>query len=260
MVSEERKHTAFHSHHRTKSDISEKNLLVVVVLNFTITAAEIIGGILSNSLALLSDALHNLGDGIAVLVAYIANRISKKDSNQRKTFGYQRIEILAAFINAVFLVAICIFLIVEAIKRFQDPEPIKGLIMFIVAGIGLAAIQVGIDRSLLIYDISPQDEDRCMKVLVNPRIIESQGEVLSENEGCLSVPEYRSNVKRFASILVEAYDRNEKLLRFEAHEFLSIVLQHEIDHLNGKLFIDRISPLKRQLYARRVQKQLKQRG
>ena len=94
---------------------------------------------ISNSLALLSDALHNLGDGIAVLVAYIANRISKKDPNERKTFGYHRIEILAAFLNAVFLVAICIFLIVEAIKRFQDPEPIKGLVMFVVAGIGLAA-------------------------------------------------------------------------------------------------------------------------
>ena len=132
-----------------------------------------------------------------------------------------------------------------------------GETMYQAPGIGLAAIQVGIDRSLLIYDISPQDEDRCMKVLVNPRIIENQGEVLSENEGCLSVPEYRSNVKRFASILVEAYDRDEKLLRFEAHDFLSIVLQHEIDHLNGKLFIDRISPLKRQLYTRRMQKQLK---
>jgi len=132
-----------------------------------------------------------------------------------------------------------------------------GETMYQAPGIGLAAIQVGIDRSLLIYDISPQDEDRSMKVLVNPRIIENEGEVLSENEGCLSVPEYRSNVKRFASILVEAYDRNEKLLRFEAHDFLSIVLQHEIDHLNGKLFIDRISPLKRQLYARHMQKQLK---
>lgn len=131
-----------------------------------------------------------------------------------------------------------------------------GETMYHAPGVGLAAIQVGIDKSMLIYDISPPDEDRILNVLVNPRIIESDGEVLSENEGCLSVPEYRSDVKRFISILVEAYDRNEKLLRFEAHGFLSIVLQHEIDHLNGKLFIDRISTLKRQLYARRMQKQL----
>jgi len=157
MVSEEREHTAFHAHHHAKSDISEKNLLVAVVLNFTITAAEVIGGLLSNSLALLSDALHNLGDGIAVLVAYIANRIGKKDSNERKTFGYQRIEILAAFINAVFLVAICIFLIVEGIRRFEDPEPIKGLVMFIVAGIGLVA-------NLLAVALLRSDADKNMNI------------------------------------------------------------------------------------------------
>ena len=132
-----------------------------------------------------------------------------------------------------------------------------GETMYQAPGIGLAAIQVGINQRMLIYDISSPDEERSMNVLVNPRIIESEGEVLSENEGCLSVPEYRSDVKRFASILVEAYDRDQKLLRFEANDFLSIVLQHEIDHLNCKLFIDRISALKRQLYARRVQKQLK---
>ena len=132
-----------------------------------------------------------------------------------------------------------------------------GETMYQAPGVGLAAIQVGIDQSMLIYDISPQDEERSMHVLVNPRIIETEGEILSENEGCLSVPEYRSDVKRSASILVEAYDRNENLLRFEAHDFLAIVLQHEIDHLNGTLFIDRISPLKRQLYAKRIQKQLK---
>ncbi len=132
-----------------------------------------------------------------------------------------------------------------------------GETMYQAPGVGLAAIQVGIDQSMLIYDISPRDENRSMNALVNPRIIENEGEVLSENEGCLSVPDYRSDVKRFTSILVEAYDRNEKLLRFEAHDFLAIVLQHEIDHLNGTLFIDRISPLKRQLYARRIKKQLK---
>ncbi len=132
-----------------------------------------------------------------------------------------------------------------------------GETMYQAPGIGLAAIQVGLDKSMLIYDISPAEEGRSLNVLINPRIVENEGEVLSENEGCLSVPDYRSDVKRFASILVEAVDRDGNPLRFEAHDFLSIVLQHEIDHLNGKLFIDRISPLKRQLYARRVKKQLK---
>ncbi len=132
--------SALHTHHHhSKTGISEKNLLAAVVLNFTITLAEVIGGILSNSLALLSDALHNLGDGFAVLLAYIAHRVSKRESNMRKTFGYKRVEILAAFINSIILVAICIFLIYEAVERFRNPAPIKGAIMFSVAAIGLAA-------------------------------------------------------------------------------------------------------------------------
>jgi cobalt-zinc-cadmium efflux system protein len=127
------------TYHHSSSQVSEKNLLAAVVLNFTITLAEVIGGILSNSLALLSDALHNLGDGLAVLLAYIAHRISKRESNTRKTFGYKRVEILAAFINSIILVAICIFLIYEAVERFRNPAPIKGVIMFSVAAVGLLA-------------------------------------------------------------------------------------------------------------------------
>jgi cobalt-zinc-cadmium efflux system protein len=131
--------TGHHTHHHSTTGISEKNLLAAVVLNFTISLAEVVGGILSNSLALLSDALHNLGDGLAVLLAYIAHRISKRDSNMRKTFGYKRVEILAAFINSIILAAICIFLIYEAVERFRNPAPIKGVIMFSVAAIGLLA-------------------------------------------------------------------------------------------------------------------------
>ncbi len=142
-------------------------------------------------------------------------------------------------------------------STLQDIIQNMGETMYQAPGIGLAAIQVGIDKTMLIYDISPEEEGRSLNVLINPRIVECEGEVLSENEGCLSVPDYRSDVKRFTSILVEAVDRDGNPMRFEAHDFLSIVLQHEIDHLNGKLFIDRISPLKRQLYASRIKKQLK---
>jgi peptide deformylase len=96
-------------------------------------------------------------------------------------------------------------------------------------------------------------------VLINPRIVEKEGEVISENEGCLSVPDFRANVKRAERILVEGYDREGKPLRFESEGMEAIVIQHEMDHLDGKLFIDHISALKRQLYQRRVQKQLKNR-
>ncbi len=144
MVLEEKNHNISHLSGYSDGKISEKKLLIAVILNFAITLAEIAGGLISNSLALLSDAFHNLGDGIAVFIAYLAHRISKKDSNKRKTFGYKRIEILAAFINSTFLVAICIFLIYQAIERFHHPEPINGLVMLIVAGIGLIANLVAV--------------------------------------------------------------------------------------------------------------------
>jgi peptide deformylase len=130
-------------------------------------------------------------------------------------------------------------------------------IMYQAPGIGLAAIQVGINKSLLVYDISPRDEARSLQVLINPRIVESEGTTISEGEGCLSVPDFRANVKRSACVLVEGFDNNEKPLRIEAQGLLAVVLQHEIDHLNGILFIDRISSLKREMYKRSVKKNLK---
>ena len=129
--------------------------------------------------------------------------------------------------------------------------------MYAAPGIGLAAIQVGWDRSVLIYDVSPSEDGGALQVLINPRIIEQEGEILSENEGCLSVPEFRADVKRYASILVEGVDREGRPLRLDADGMLAIVLQHEIDHLNGKLFIDHISALKRQMYTRRMKKKLR---
>ena len=141
----------------------------------------------------------------------------------------------------------------------QETIERMGAIMYEAPGVGLAAIQVGIDRSFLVYDVvHSSGEGRQLEVLVNPRILEMEGSVISEQEGCLSVPDFRSDVKRAERILVEGFDRHGEPLRFEADGFKSVVLQHEIDHLNGRLFIDRISSLKRQIYKRRRQKQLRQ--
>jgi peptide deformylase len=129
--------------------------------------------------------------------------------------------------------------------------------MYEAPGVGLAAIQVGWDKSLLIYDIAARDEKRALQVLINPRIVTKEGELLSENEGCLSVPDFRADVKRAADITVEGHDREGNPIRMDADGLLAIVLQHEIDHLNGTLFIEHISSLKRQMYKRRIKKQLK---
>ena len=121
-----------------------RNLLVTVLLNIFISFAELAGGIFSNSLALVSDAIHNFSDGLAIAVTYISIKISNKQSNQANTFGYKRIQILAALFNAVTLIAICIFLLFEAYQRFLNPEPIQSIPMFIVATIGLIANIIGV--------------------------------------------------------------------------------------------------------------------
>jgi len=141
--------------------------------------------------------------------------------------------------------------------NIQDLIEDMAVTMYDAPGVGLAAIQVGHDKSLLIYDIAPRDEKRSLQVLVNPRIVSSEGTTISEDEGCLSVPEFRADVKRASQILVEGVDRDGNPSRIEAEGLLAIVLQHEIDHLNGTLFIEHISSLKREMYKRRVKKGLK---
>lgn len=132
----EKNHTRRHRH---KHPVNEKNLLVATFLNTVIALVEFAGGILSGSLALFSDALHNLSDAFATFIAYMATLISKREANQNKTFGYKRIEILAALINAVILIVVSVFLLKEAWHRWNNPEPINSRIMLVVAMIGLLA-------------------------------------------------------------------------------------------------------------------------
>ncbi len=127
-----------HGHHH-HADLHGRKLLWVTLLNLSITLVQVIGGIMSNSLSLLSDALHNLGDSSALFIAFIAGKISRKKPDTQKTFGYKRIEILAALFNAIVLIAICIFLFYEAYGRLINPQPIKGKLMLIIATFGLLA-------------------------------------------------------------------------------------------------------------------------
>ena len=114
-----------HTHSHSHPDLKGRNLFISILLNIGITVAQVIGGILSGSLALLSDALHNFSDVISLLVSYVANKLTKKKASLHKTFGYKRAEILAAFINAATLIIVAVLLIIEAIERFQKPQEIK---------------------------------------------------------------------------------------------------------------------------------------
>jgi len=112
-------------HHHHSAPVSGKNLLISIILNIAITIAQVIGGFLSGSLALLSDALHNFSDVISLIVSYVANILVKKDASLNRTFGYKRAEIIAAFVNSSALIVIGILLIIEAVKRFQNPQEIN---------------------------------------------------------------------------------------------------------------------------------------
>jgi len=110
-------HDHAHHHHH-----SHNSLGLTFLLNIVITIAQVIGGIISGSLALISDAIHNLSDGVAVLLAYIADRLGRREKTAKHSFGYKRAEILAAFINSLVLIAISFYLMIEAFERFADPK------------------------------------------------------------------------------------------------------------------------------------------
>ena len=125
--------------------------------------------------------------------------------------------------------------------------------MYDAPGIGLAATQIGDRRQIIVVDISKGKAEKAFMPLINPEIISSEGHQVDE-EGCLSLPELTSNVKRFKKIVVAYRDITGEKGEITAEERFAVVLQHEIDHLHGILFIDHLSPLKRQLYKKKVKK------
>ncbi len=130
-----------HSHRQNHShnDLKGRNLLLSIVLNILITVAQVIGGIISGSLSLLSDALHNFSDVISLLVSYIADRYSKKEASVKRTFGYKRAEIIAAFVNALSLIIVAFYLVYEAVIRFYNPQEIESGIVIWLAFLGIVA-------------------------------------------------------------------------------------------------------------------------
>ena len=118
-----------HSHKHHHEDLKGRNLFISILLNIGITLAQVVGGLVSGSLSLLSDALHNFSDVLSLIISYIANRLSKRKASKEKTFGYKRAEILAAFINASTLIVVAVLLIIEAIERFKNQQDIESNIV-----------------------------------------------------------------------------------------------------------------------------------
>ena len=125
-----------HDHHH-HHEVTAKNLSTAIVLNVGITVAQIIGGFISGSLSLLSDALHNFSDVLSLLFSWIAHRYSKKQATTKNTFGYKRAEVVAAFVNATTLVIVAVFLIYEAVVRFSNPVSVQSELVIWLSVLGI---------------------------------------------------------------------------------------------------------------------------
>jgi cobalt-zinc-cadmium efflux system protein len=128
-----------HDHSHSHNDLKGRNLFISILLNILITAAQVVGGLVSGSLALLSDALHNFSDVLSLIISYIANKLSKKKASIHRTFGYKRAEILAAFINAATLIIVAVLLIIEAVERFKNPQEIESNLVIWLSFLGVVA-------------------------------------------------------------------------------------------------------------------------
>ena len=129
--------------------------------------------------------------------------------------------------------------------------------MYDAPGIGLAAVQIGVPRRLLVLDVAKEGEEKQPQVFINPEILASSDDVSVYEEGCLSIPDYYAEVERPATVTVRYLDRNGQQQTLEADGMMATCLQHEIDHLNGVLFIDHISRLKREMVIKKFTKAAK---
>ncbi|MCF6324022.1 MAG: cation diffusion facilitator family transporter [Gammaproteobacteria bacterium] len=142
-----------HEHHHHTENMNDRRLIVAIIINMLLTLAQVIGGIVSGSLALIADALHNFSDAASLLIALVARKIGRRPADHFKTFGYKRAEVIAALINLVTLVIVGLYLIYEALWRIYEPQIIEGWLVVIVAGIALV---IDVLTALLTYSMSKQ--------------------------------------------------------------------------------------------------------
>ncbi len=142
-----------HNHHHDLDTMGDRRLLTAIVINMLLTLAQVIGGIISGSLALIADALHNFSDAASLLIAWVARRIGRQPPDHFKTFGYKRAEVIAALINLVTLVLVGLYLIYEGLWRLFEPQVIEGWVVVIVASIALV---IDIATATLTFTLSKQ--------------------------------------------------------------------------------------------------------
>ena len=140
-----------HHHHHVDPEAGDRRVFAAIAVNVGLTVVQIVGGILSGSLALIADALHNFSDAVSLIIAFGARKIARRSSDADMTFGYGRVEIVAALINYTTLIVIGLYLLYEATMRFADPQPVAGWLIVVIAG---AALIVDAATALLTYTMS----------------------------------------------------------------------------------------------------------
>jgi len=130
-------HSHDHSHGHLSADAGDRRVAAAVAVNLLLTVAQIVGGVISGSVALIADAVHNLSDAVSLIIAFAARRVARRPADDAMTFGYARIEVVAALINYTTLIMISLWLGYEAIMRMLDPQPVLGWIVVILAGVAL---------------------------------------------------------------------------------------------------------------------------
>jgi cobalt-zinc-cadmium efflux system protein len=142
-----------HHHHHMDPSAGDSRVAWAVVVNMALTVAQIIGGIVSGSLAMIADAIHNFSDAISLIIAFFARKIARRPADEAMTFGYGRAEVVAALINYTTLIVIGLYLIYEAIMRFIEPSGVDGWLVVIIAGVALA---VDVVTALLTWSLSKE--------------------------------------------------------------------------------------------------------
>lgn len=231
-----------HGHHHHHHD-NQKNILLAFFLNFGFSIVEFIGGYLTNSVAIYSDALHDLGDSVALLFAYMAEKMSQRKPDKKYTFGYRRFSVLAALINGLILLLGSTFIISEAIQRFLSPEPIwaEGVILLALLGLtvnGIAAYRMsknsGLNSRMLMFHLLEDILGWCAVLVVSTILLFKPwyilDSILSIIIALIIINGVVKNLFEVSKILMQAFPENfnrEAVLR-DLHKFEHVLDIHFI--------------------------------
>lgn len=189
-----------HHHHHIDPNAGDARVFWAVVVNVLLTVAQIVGGILSGSLALIADAVHNLSDALSLAIAFFARKVARRPADAQMTFGYGRAEIVAALVNYTTLIVIGLYLVFEAVQRFFQPQVVDGWLVIVVASVALA---VDLVTALLTYALSKRSVNMRAAFLHN--VADALGSIAVIIAGTLILLYDWRLIDSFVTLLIAGY-------------------------------------------------------